>query len=192
MAQAIADRQFKRGNTSEEYLLIIAFGYVVLIDTITALLTVTVAGAVFDCIGPAVVYGIVFIPLRIHAGGFHFGNAFVCLIFSTIVDVAAVFLIANAQMVPVIIQAVLFIAAAVIIGLLAPIETPGKPLDAVERKVYGRRTKIIVSAYFFVSIALYIIGALAYLIAIGVAAVYVASLIVAGFVANKRRLTKLN
>ena len=184
IAQAIADRQFKRGNISRENIPIITFGYVVLFDIITALLTVTVTGAVLGCTWQAIFYGIAFIPLRIYAGGFHFENTFVCLSVSTVIDVTAVVVIANASSIPLTALLVCLFPAVAVIWLLSPIETPNKPLDEMERKVYGRRSKIISGLYFIVAVFLYFVGASSFAAAICTATTYVALLVLVGNAKN--------
>lgn len=84
-------------------------------------------------------------PLRKNAGGFHASTRMRCMLLSVgmlIVTFACLIRYNWPRTVYIFITAVSFL----VILFLAPVENPNKRLDNAERKVYGRRTRIILTS----------------------------------------------
>ena len=84
-------------------------------------------------------------PLRKNAGGFHASTRMRCMLLSVgmlIVTFACLIRYNWPRTVYIFITAVSFL----VILFLAPMENPNKRLDNAERKVYGRRTRIILTS----------------------------------------------
>jgi len=191
VAQAIAS-SLKRGNhLDNEREPVFIYGISFFLSALTGLLTAVVAGAVFGCLLEAVVYGVMFTILRIHAGGFHFKSAAVCFLVSTVLDVLAVVQVvtftSSLSGINGLVGIIVFMA---LIWVLAPVETPSKPLDGTEREVYGKRSKVISVFYLGFAVILFSIGADTFFTAIYVAMLYVALLALLGYVSNYSKSKK--
>ena len=164
---------------------ILAYGYNAFLNTITGLLTALVAGLVFGCLPEALLYGICFTVLRINTGGFHFKSAFICFLFSTIVDFVAVYVISVAGRLAAPVLLAIFISSLLIIWFLAPVSTGNKALDEIEVKVYRKRARIIVTIYGLVALVLLIADMSSYLAAFMLVLAYTALLDIAGIASNE-------
>lgn len=105
-----------------------------------------------------IVYAVLYIPLRSYAGGYHVGSALVCYLYS----VGALVIIAKLSGLLFTTEGsslyIVFFISCLIIGILSPVEDSNKPLDAIEKKVYGRRVLVILLLYTGVFVISNLIG----------------------------------
>lgn len=112
-----------------------------LINTIT----VIVIGALSKNLIFLFTFFIVYIPLRSFAGGIHARTPMTCYICS-VVALVVVGVIGSYEVNGY--MAIVFILLCnIAICLIAPVEDENKPLDRIERKVYKKRTTIIIGVY---------------------------------------------
>jgi accessory gene regulator B len=90
----------------------------------------------------SVLFMAAYIPLRRYAGGYHARKPLRCCVFSGIM-VAIVLLAMSFIEFSVVVCLVIVAISAVVVVLLSPVADANKPLDEVERKVYRRRTLVI-------------------------------------------------
>ncbi len=118
------------------------YGVQHILITLLNITTVIIIGIVLNAVIEAIAFITAFIPLRIFAGGFHFSTPIKCYIFSSCF-VAAVLLAMRYVNISILIYCLLYCLAIVIILILSPVEDVNKPLDQVEKKVYRKRTIIV-------------------------------------------------
>lgn len=90
-------------------------------------------------------------PLRSFAGGIHAKTQFRCFIFSLIM-LFLIALINKYIFIPNYISYIALIFSFITVMLLSPVETPNKPLDKMEKKVYGKKVKIIALIETFIGV----------------------------------------
>lgn len=94
--------------------------------------------------GECLVFMLLFHPLRSKAGGYHASTPLRCYLLSnSVAALSLMFIKYLSGAAPVVSGVLLFTAAAIVILILAPVEHENKPLDPEERKVYGRRARIV-------------------------------------------------
>ena len=118
------------------------YGVQHILITLLNITTVIIIGIVLNAVIEAIAFITAFIPLRIFAGGFHFSTPIKCYIFSSCF-VAAVLLAMRYVNISILIYCLLYCLAIVIILILSPVEDVNKPLDQVEKKVYRKKTIIV-------------------------------------------------
>lgn len=97
----------------------------------------------------------VFILIRQYAGGYHMESPVKCICFSVLLVLGAGIFIKHTDFIQSsIFWRILWGAGIVAIVVLSPVGTKNKPLDALERKVYRKRTYIILGLELLVSIIL--------------------------------------
>lgn len=103
------------------------------------LLTVIILGSIMGEFWQTIFFIIVFIPLRVYAGGFHAKTPLRCYVYSSffmiIILVAMKYLWIINEFTCIFVISV----SSIIIGVLAPVETANKPLEERERKVYRKK-----------------------------------------------------
>lgn len=124
--------------------------------------------------------------LRKNAGGIHSESHLACFLVSTLTFVGVIgcvkFLSSEILLYTIII---LDILSCVMIVLFAPIDTPNKPLNEKEYKVFRRRTLIALIIDLFAMIGLIVCGLSNYAMIVGCSIILSASLVVLGKIKNK-------
>ena len=118
------------------------YGVQHILITLLNITTVIIIGIVLNAVIEAIAFITAFIPLRIFAGGFHFSTPIKCYIFSSCF-VAAVLLAMRYVNKSILIYCLLYCLAILIILILSPVDDLNKPLDQVEKKVYRKKTIIV-------------------------------------------------
>ena len=105
--------------------------------------TTMIIGMVFGRLLESILFMAAYIPLRSYAGGYHAKTAVRCYFFS-IVMMSAVLFVMRYVMYSGLICGCLSVISSSVIWFLVPVEDRNKPLDDLEKAVYGKRAKGIV------------------------------------------------
>lgn len=128
----------------EEDRAIYQFGLEMLFLNLVNLLSAAFIGLFMGQLLECFLFLALFIPLRCHAGGYHAENPLCCYFLSNAVIVFVLLLLRTP---PVMMErgaGVAFLTlSAGMAAILAPVENLNKPLDEVEKRVYGFRTRIV-------------------------------------------------
>lgn len=100
--------------------------------------TTVVVGLLFGMLWQSILFSLVYMPLRMNAGGYHARTPLRCYVFSTAL-IAAVLSVIRLVLHNKLICGIMAVAGAAIIFVLAPVGDANKPLDEIERKVYRKR-----------------------------------------------------
>jgi putative AIP processing-secretion protein len=142
LSEKFAGKLIKAGIISEADADVYIYGFfqntMMLLNVITTLLL----GVLFKLLVPCILLNLAYIPIRINAGGHHASSPFKCYINSIIIIAVLLFIIKRGTIHTLISIAILAISS-VIILILAPVETENNPLDESEKRVYRKRTIII-------------------------------------------------
>lgn len=124
---------------TEEYV----YGLEITLSVLASYLSVLIIGFLLGMGWESVVFLVLFISIRRFAGGFHFSSQIACYTFTCLVSTAVLLTI---KYVPVHagVCAVIMIVSSLILLIFSPVPAFEKPLDAVEKVVYGRVARIIV------------------------------------------------
>lgn len=144
LSNIIADQLISMGRFKEEDRAVYQFGLEMLLLNVFNILTAALIGVAMGQIMESFLFLALFIPLRCHAGGYHAGNPLLCYLMSNAVIVIILLLLRTPpEMVERGAGLVFLILFSGMAAILAPVENLNKPLDEVEKKVYGIRTRIV-------------------------------------------------
>lgn len=185
ISERIADSLVNAGAAPAEdkalYEYGIKMGILLVINIATALLIGLLLGMVWQC----VIFLVAYNPIRSYAGGYHARTSLNCYLLS--IPMMLVVLL-GIRMIPwnaYLCLICLFIAV-MVIGFLAPVEDPNKPLNEREIMVYGRRARIYSILLSGAAIILWFAElkqtSLSIVMALGVAAV----MLILGAIKNRR------
>ena len=90
------------------------------------------------------VFLVLFIPLRIYAGGYHAKTRIQCFVISVTMVLSVLFMFRYAKY-DLLFWIVLFLLSYGVVFLLSPRESINKPLCAIEKKVYRRRSLVLLN-----------------------------------------------
>jgi Membrane protein putatively involved in post-translational modification of the autoinducing quorum-sensing peptide len=138
------------------------------------IVTLVMVGLLMGMVWQSIVFLLTYNPIRSYAGGYHAGTQLTCYLLSIPVMLAALF---GIKLIPwsmsVVFIALIFTGITVL--LLAPVEDLNKPLDKLEKAVYGKRARIALLLLSGAAIALWFAGmkqtSLSIVMALGVASV---------------------
>lgn len=113
-------------------------GFTILLNLMTAIAISLLCGMLLQ----GLLFLAAYIPLRSYAGGYHAKTPIRCYVLSAGMILAVLLVM---RFVPITdrICFIILVIASVIVLLLAPVEDQHKPLDAVEIRVYRRRTGLL-------------------------------------------------
>lgn len=145
----------KNGNIEEEDRDIYEYGFHSAIAMISNTATFLLICYIFNMFHEGIVYGILFMILRVYAGGVHLSSNIRCYILSSTVLIGTLILIKYTMMNDGL-MLVLSAFSSAIIYFLSPVEDKNKPLDDVERREYKKRTRTILKLDIFLFIVLFL------------------------------------
>ena len=147
--------------------------------------TAVLIGLLLGMLWQTVIFLIAYNPVRSYAGGYHAGTPLVCYLISIPMILAVLFGIKLIPWNGYVVVIVLILTGAAI-WLMAPVEDANKPLDQLERKVYGRRARISMAVLAGLAVVLWFAewkqSSLSIVMALGVASV----MLILGTVKNKK------
>lgn len=118
------------------------YGLYILSSKIIFTVAIVIVGIVFGELVSILLFTLFYTPLRSYAGGIHAGTPSRCFVLS-LVMLTLVAAVNKYVFIPQYISYIVLTLSFVAVIILSPVETPNKPLDETEKKVYGRKTKII-------------------------------------------------
>lgn len=131
-----------RGSERNKYV----YAYEILLNQLVNMFIAIVLALVFHELIAVLVFLVIYIPLRKYAGGFHAKSNEKCMICSSVVIVCVIvlnkvlhYVMNNWESFSII----WFILVLAYVWRMAPIETPNKKLDEVERRTYKRKVHFI-------------------------------------------------
>ena len=138
ITNAIAQNGTIKAEDKELYKYGIQQGMMILLNLCTTL----IIGAVFEMVWQSILFTVAYIPIRSYAGGYHSKTPQRCYIFSILMIIAVLWgmkYFNNTYFICI----ALLVFASIIILLLSPVEDKNKPLDKLEKRIYKKRTLII-------------------------------------------------
>lgn len=140
----IADNLIQTYNIDQSEKDIYVFGLETMFMYASSFISTLFIAVLMKQVGECLVFMLLFIPLRSNAGGYHASTPLRCYLLSNCVVALVLMLMSYLSGgTPVELGVLLFTVASIIILILAPVEHENKPLDPKERKVYGRRARIV-------------------------------------------------
>jgi accessory gene regulator B len=112
-------------------------------------ITVLLLGFIFKMLWQAVLFTVLYIPLRSNSGGFHANSRLGCYIFS-VVQIIATLSAIKYQILSAFICGIVLLFSSLCINSFSPIQDKHKELDKIEREVYRKRTLHIMSIELFI------------------------------------------
>lgn len=140
LAERLTDSFSKRGIISDEEREIVRFGLESLGGNLLGIGLTLAVGICFRQVGEALLLWLLLLPLRKNAGGYHAATKTRCLFVSAIMLIIT-FAFFSAFECTLLFYGMCIIVTGIIIWEFAPVDNPSKKLDAIERKVYRRRTR---------------------------------------------------
>ena len=147
---------------------------------------VLLSGVILRNTWNAIVFFLVFTPLREYSGGIHAKKEIICVFCTALalsLSTAGIKLLEIT--VGCVIQAVLLIVGTSAIFLFSPLDTPEKPLDEDERIVFGRKSKYLSIAADLFAVLSYMLGLNGIMNAISMGLALEGILLIAGKIQSK-------
>jgi len=141
-AEKITQKLLENNSISCGQYEICRFGFQQGLTIMLNAVTVIVIGIVMKELWQAVLFMMLYAPLRSNAGGYHARTATRCYVYSIILMIA-VLLTMKHLIIPTFICIIAFLISCAIILVLSPMEDANKPLDDIEQVVYKKRTYMI-------------------------------------------------
>lgn len=120
-------------------------------------ITVLVIGICFGSFIETLIFSASFMMLRKYTGGYHATTRLRCYAISSLCTMLCVWLISN-DVIWHKVYWVFHLCVGIVICLYAPVGTPNKQLDAIERILYGTRARIVWGIETLVLILMYLLG----------------------------------
>lgn len=168
LSEKFAGKLIRDGIIAETDAEVYMYGFYQTILLLLNVVTTLILGILFQQLFPCILLNAAYIPIRVSAGGHHADSPVRCYINSTVMIAV---LLAVIKWIPVhpIVSVVMLAVAGVVIWILAPVETENRPFDEMERSIFRKRTRIVLSIETAVSVLLLIFAKeqLAAVIALG-------------------------
>lgn len=164
--QRLTDQFVRDGVVTPEDAEIVRYGLEALTDNILAFLLTALVGFFYGSLLSGIVLWMLSFPLRKYAGGYHAKTKVRCYLISVGMLVVAFALLYQPAYHPAV-HFILVTISGSYIFMNAPVDHENKVLDATERRVYRKRTRIalIVESFLFVMVWMFGLGNLMAIIA---------------------------
>ncbi len=185
LSEKFAGKLIQAGIISEEDTDVYTYGFFQAVMMLFNIVTTLILGIVFQLLIPCILLNLAYIPLRTSAGGHHADSPLKCCINSTVMIAVLLAVIKWIPIHPIVSIALLAISIAIIF-ILAPVETENNPLDEAERRVFKKRTRIVlcIEIAVFAALLIFYKSQIAGTIALGTFTEGL--MILAGFFKNKQ------
>lgn len=141
-AETITRKLQENDTINSEQYEICRFGFQQGLTIILNAITTIIIGVVLGEPWQAILFMVLYAPLRSNAGGYHAQTATRCYLYSILLMIA-VLLAMKYLIIPKFVCIITLLISCVIIFMLAPVEDSNKPLDSTEQVVYRKRTYLI-------------------------------------------------
>ncbi len=139
----LLQRLSEEGYVDEADVKVVAYGLQRIRELLIDVTGTLILGILMDEVIAAVVFEMVYIPLRLYAGGYHASSERRCKYLSWISIILSIAVI-HCVSIPEKIQHLFVLITIIIIFLWSPVESANKPLYEMERKVFRYRSIVIV------------------------------------------------
>lgn len=144
LSQKLTEKFLKKGIIEEDEQELYVYALFILISTLMLFIITCVFGLIMNCFFESIIFFIAFQFIRKYAGGYHASTETRCEIMSTLSMIASVVIIKLAKEYDFkTILLCLAIAAAVLIAVFCPLDTPEKPLSEKEFRYFRKISWII-------------------------------------------------
>lgn len=169
----IVDRLIEKGISNQDDRDIIIYGLSFGCELLVNISTAIALGFIWGLVLEAVLFLISFSLLRTYAGGYHCKKSFNCYVLSSGIIVMVLVIIKftlNVHLFATDIVALLLLLSIFTLVKFAPMETPTKPLDNMEKKYFRKKmiTHLIVECVSMCILLLYGLHKFAYTICLGI------------------------
>lgn len=178
--------QIRRNDlVDEENYDVVRFGLELLVMKSIISIFIVIIGVLSKSILTVAVFMAAFQPLRSFCGGYHAKLRSVCIISSLMMLVSVIFLSKAASNLPLFIPAlILFIISSFVIAVFSPVDTSTKPFDDEEKRVYRKRSLIVLSVIWVFMILIVSFRIELFIVPVSMAVFYSAFLVTAGKFVN--------
>lgn len=142
LSKAISSAAISYGIVAEEDRELYEYSFQIMLEQLSIALSILLIALIFGVFFETVLYMVLFIPLRIYAGGYHARNFSWCYVISVGVYLAYVVLLNNIVISKVVMLFVTLISSAVILRL-APMADPNKQVEILENVKFKKFVRII-------------------------------------------------
>lgn len=175
--------QSQQGILGEKERRLYTYAYSLLLNKIAIYAIIAIVGTITGNWIEMFSFLLPFTILRQYAGGIHLKKSISCICVSSfLVFICGKYLAMDSRMD--MIFGVIWFNAIVIIFLSSPVDTGSKRLGKVEKRVYGKRARIVLIVEFILGLCFYAIGIAVVAKGIAVAHIILASSLVLGTVKN--------
>lgn len=152
ISYAVAHGYISKDET-EEYV----YGFDLILSVLLSDITMVVIGLIMHMPIEAVILLFMYKIIRKNTGGFHCESAITCYISSCIMCVCVLLVIKYCPY-NMYVYMPITVASTAVLFILSPIEAINKPLDELEKKVFGRRARIILCVMLLIYFVMGILG----------------------------------
>lgn len=142
LSEKFAGKLISEGMIPEEDAEIYSYGFFQFCMMLVNIVTTLFISITFQLLVPCIVLNMVFIPLRMNAGGHHADSPLRCYVNSTVMIASLLAIIKWIPVYPVI-SVIMVLISCIVNITFAPVETVNNPLDKKEKAVYRKRTILI-------------------------------------------------
>lgn len=155
LSSYLADKFFLSKDANEDERELYVYGLFMFLSHFIYLVLVCIFGCLLKCVAESIIFYFAFYQIRRFAGGYHAKTELRCEICSLILMFLSIITIKlscyyNLQ--------VLFycsLLAAIVIFIIAPLDTPEKPLTEKELQYFRKKSRLILMLIFFVVVTTY-------------------------------------
>lgn len=155
--QRLTDQFVKDGVVTPEDAEIVRYGLEALADNILAFLLTTIVGFFYGSLLSGIVLWMLIFPLRKYAGGYHAKTKVQCYLISVGMLVVAFALLYQPAYHPTV-HFILVAFSGSYIFMNAPVDHKNKVLDMTERRVYRKRTRIVLILESILFVIVWLLG----------------------------------
>lgn len=184
LAKAISSVVISYGIAKEDERELYEFSFLIMLEQVSIGVSILIISLFLKVFFETVVYMVLFIPLRIYAGGYHARSFSWCYVVSVGAYLAYAVLLRYAVFPPGVAVVGVLISAAVILRL-APMADPNKPMDKEEKPRFQRLVRVLL----FIELAVFALSLcfnwITVTFFIGFVFFHLALLLVAGYITGR-------
>ena len=191
LIDTIMEKLLSDGFVKEDEAEIVRFGLELNIMKLIISAAMLAAAVVFKSAPAALIFMAAYPPLRSCCGGYHAKTRMGCFILSmavmSTVIAACRFMLPEASLIT---GSAITLAGVLLIILFAPVDTPNKPFDETERRVFRRRSLIAAALSIVLAAVLAFFRLYKLMSAASLAVFFTGIMLVAGIVSNRKGALK--
>lgn len=145
-AKKLVDSAYKKDIAKEDDIENYVYGINAFLTVTANIITALVIGAACNMLIEMLLFLLTYKTLRKYTGGLHAPNAKLCYISSCVIYIAVLTVIRYAPLSKIALTCMTVLSVIILI-ILSPVEAINKPLDNIEKRVFRRRSYIIISIW---------------------------------------------